>query len=68
MAQSFSPDLVLNPKTDSVKEALQVWTQGRGVAAAFDCVGSEKATQQAPGVIKKRGKLFPRSIGTRCHV
>jgi threonine dehydrogenase-like Zn-dependent dehydrogenase len=47
MAQSFSPDLVLNPKTDSVKEALQVWTQGRGVAAAFDCVGSEKATQQA---------------------
>jgi 2-desacetyl-2-hydroxyethyl bacteriochlorophyllide A dehydrogenase len=57
LAQSFSPDLVLNPKTGSVGEALQDWTQGRGVAAAFECVGSEKAAQQALSVIKKRGKL-----------
>jgi threonine dehydrogenase-like Zn-dependent dehydrogenase len=57
LAQAFSPDLVLNPKIDSVNEALQDWTQGRGVAAAFECVGSEKAAQQALSVIKKRGKL-----------
>jgi 2-desacetyl-2-hydroxyethyl bacteriochlorophyllide A dehydrogenase len=57
LAESFSPDMALNPKTDPIQEALKDWTKGRGVEAAFECVGNEIAAQQALSSIKKRGKL-----------
>lgn len=57
LARNFYPDLALNPQSDLVSEALRDWTQGRGVEAAFECVGSEKAAQQALSAVKKRGKL-----------
>jgi 2-desacetyl-2-hydroxyethyl bacteriochlorophyllide A dehydrogenase len=57
LAKGFSPDLVLNPKTDPIIETLRDWTQGRGVEAAFECVGNESAAQLALSTIKKRGKL-----------
>ena len=66
LAQGFSPDLALNPKTDAVQDALQDWTQGRGVEAAFECVGSEKAAQQALSAVKKRGKLVV--VGVSHHL
>lgn len=60
MARSFGhagPALVLNPGQDPVSEALRDWTNGRGIDAGFDCVGSEKVCQQALSNLKKRGKL-----------
>jgi threonine dehydrogenase-like Zn-dependent dehydrogenase len=48
-------------------EALLDWTRGRGVAAAFECVGSEKAAQQALSAIKKRGKLVIVGVSPPAH-
>lgn len=57
MARDLGADLVLNPARDDVREALLDWTHGHGIDVAYECVGSEKAAQQALPVIKKRGKL-----------
>jgi propanol-preferring alcohol dehydrogenase len=57
MAEDLGAELVLNPAQDEVGEGLLDWTQGHGIDAAFECVGSEKAAKQALPVIKKRGKL-----------
>ncbi len=57
MARDLGADLVLNPAGNDVREVLLDWTHGHGIDVAFECVGSEKAAQQALPVIKKRGKL-----------
>jgi len=57
MARDLGADLALNPAREDVREALTDWTQGRGLDAAFDCVGSEVVAQQALAALKKRGTL-----------
>jgi propanol-preferring alcohol dehydrogenase len=57
MAGSLGADLVLNPTRDDPQEALLDWTAGRGLDAAFDCVGSEIVAQQGLDALKKRGTL-----------
>jgi propanol-preferring alcohol dehydrogenase len=66
MASDLGADLVLNPARDEVRAALLDWTVGQGVDVAFECVGNEKAAQQALSVIKKRGKLA--IIGVSHHL
>jgi propanol-preferring alcohol dehydrogenase len=55
MAQGLGADLALNPTRDDVQKVLFEWTAGRGLDAAFDCVGSEIVAHQALEAIKKRG-------------
>ncbi len=57
LARRHSPDLVLNPARDSVPGELHAWTRGCGMAAAFDCVGSEAVCRQAIRALAPRGKL-----------
>jgi threonine dehydrogenase-like Zn-dependent dehydrogenase len=57
MAKAYNPDLVINPESCSVERELRSWTNGRGIDAAFDCVGSEKVSLQAIANLKKRGRL-----------
>ena len=57
LACLFSPELVIDPGVDQVRERLRGWTGGRGVLAAFDCVGSEKVCLQALASLAKRGTL-----------
>jgi 2-desacetyl-2-hydroxyethyl bacteriochlorophyllide A dehydrogenase len=57
MAQTLGADLVLNPGRDDVRARLAEWTQGRGLDAAFDCVGSQAVAGQALAALKKRGTL-----------
>lgn len=57
MARSLGADLVLDPAADDVEATLHEWTAGMGLDVAFECVGSEKAAQQALPLVKRRGKL-----------
>jgi propanol-preferring alcohol dehydrogenase len=57
MANGLGADLVLNPQVDDVRGALLEWTQGPGIDAAFDCVGSQVVAEQALASLKKRGTL-----------
>lgn len=57
MAKSLGAELVLNPDRDDVLAALASWTQGRGIDAAFDCVGSQRVAEQGLAALKQRGKL-----------
>jgi 2-desacetyl-2-hydroxyethyl bacteriochlorophyllide A dehydrogenase len=57
MARSLGADLTLNPARDEVQVALTDWTEGRGLDAAFDCVGHQKVAEAALGAVKKRGTL-----------
>jgi len=49
--------LVLNPTRDDLPDALAAWTQGRGIDAAFDCVGSQVVAEQGLAALRRRGKL-----------
>jgi propanol-preferring alcohol dehydrogenase len=57
MARDLGAELVLNPARDDVPGTLAAWTQGRGIDAAFDCVGSQVVAEQALQALKKRGTL-----------
>lgn len=57
MARNLGSDLALNPARDDVPGALLGWTEGRGLDAALECVGSEAAAQQALAALRKRGTL-----------
>ena len=57
MAENLGAELVLNPDRDDVPAALAAWTQGRGIDAAFDCVGSQVVAEQGLAALKQRGKL-----------
>ncbi len=57
MAQRLGAHRVLDPAQDDVHTALLDWTHGRGVDAAFECVGSERAAAQALRVVRNRGKM-----------
>jgi L-iditol 2-dehydrogenase len=41
-ARALGADLVLNAHRDNVVEAVQGWTQGRGVDKAIECVGGDQ--------------------------
>lgn len=57
MAKSLGAELVLNPTRDDLPDALAAWTQGRGIDAAFDCVGSQVVAEQGLAALRRRGKL-----------
>jgi propanol-preferring alcohol dehydrogenase len=57
MAQDLGAELVLNAKGNAVQGTLIDWTQGRGLDAGFDCVGSQVVAEQALSALKKRGTL-----------
>jgi 2-desacetyl-2-hydroxyethyl bacteriochlorophyllide A dehydrogenase len=57
MAKNLGAELVLNPARDDLPAALAAWTQGRGIDAAFDCVGSQTVAEQGLAALKQRGKL-----------
>jgi threonine dehydrogenase-like Zn-dependent dehydrogenase len=57
MAKNLGAELVLNPGRDDVLEALAAWTHGRGIDAAFECVGSQVVADQGLTSLKERGKL-----------
>lgn len=57
MVRALGASLILDPAWDDVGTDLMDWTGGRGLDVAFECVGSEKAAQQALPMIRKRGKL-----------
>ena len=57
MANGLGADLVLNPQGDDIQGALVEWTQGRGIDAAFDCVGSQVVAEQGLASLRKRGTL-----------
>jgi propanol-preferring alcohol dehydrogenase len=57
MARNLGAELALNPARGDVPEALAAWTQGRGIDAAFDCVGSQVTAEQGLAALKVRGTL-----------
>ncbi len=58
MAKKYhNPELILKPDDKDMDKKIRDWTHGRGLDEGFECVGSEKAAQQALSLIKKRGKL-----------
>ena len=57
LARSVGAEITLNPTHDDVQPALQDWTQGRGLDAAFDCVGDEAVARQALAAVKVRGTV-----------
>jgi propanol-preferring alcohol dehydrogenase len=57
MARTLGAHLVLDPAQDDVHAALMDWTHGRGVDAAFECVGNERAAAQALQAVRNRGKM-----------
>jgi threonine dehydrogenase-like Zn-dependent dehydrogenase len=57
MAKNLGAELALNPNDDDLPEALAVWTQGRGIDVAFDCVGSQAVAEQGLVALKERGTL-----------
>jgi propanol-preferring alcohol dehydrogenase len=57
LARSLGAEITLNPTYDDVQAALLDWTEGRGLDAAFDCVGSEAAARQAMDAVKVRGTV-----------
>jgi propanol-preferring alcohol dehydrogenase len=57
MSRALGAEIVLNPAREDVHQALLDWTGGQGVAVGFECVGSERAGQQAISCLKRRGKL-----------
>ena len=58
LARKFGPSLLLDPGQAAVPQALKEWTGGRGVATAFDCVGSESASLQAIASLAPRGRSW----------
>jgi threonine dehydrogenase-like Zn-dependent dehydrogenase len=65
LAGEFAPDLVLDPGSRPVPEALMEWSGGRGVRVGFDCVGSEKACLQALASLSKKGTLVVVGVSHR---
>lgn len=57
MSNGLGADLVLNPQGEDVQGALMEWTQGQGIDAAFDCVGSQVVAEQGLASLRKRGTL-----------
>ncbi len=57
LARSVGAEITLNPIYDDVQPALLDWTTGRGLDAAFDCVGNEAVAQQALASVKVRGTV-----------
>ena len=55
--RDLEPELVLDPTCPDAEKEILEWTNGRGIGVGFECVGSEKAAQQAIRLIEKRGKL-----------
>ncbi len=57
-ARALGADLVINAHRDDVVEAVQDWTQGRGVDKAIECVGGDQDETIAEAVTAvKRGGL-----------
>jgi len=65
LAGKFGPSLLLDPRKGSVPEALREWTGGRGLAAAFDCVGNEGVCLQAISSLAPRGTLVTVGVSRR---
>jgi len=57
MARDLGAEVVLNPLRDDVDDALVAWTEGRGIGAAFDCVGDQRVAEQALRALRVRGTL-----------
>jgi threonine dehydrogenase-like Zn-dependent dehydrogenase len=65
LSQKFRPSLLLNPGKEAVPEAIREWTDGRGVTAAFDCVGNESVCLQAIASLAPRGTLVTVGVSRR---
>ena len=58
MAEKYHhPEIILDPTDKDAEARILEWTKGRGLDVGFECVGNEKAAQQALKMIKKRGTL-----------
>ena len=57
MARDLGAELALNPGQDDIVAVLSEWTEGRGIDAAFDCVGHQAVAEQGLAALKKRGTL-----------
>jgi 2-desacetyl-2-hydroxyethyl bacteriochlorophyllide A dehydrogenase len=57
LARSLGAEITLNPTYDDVQAALRDWTEGCGLDAGFDCVGSEAAARQALDAVQVRGTV-----------
>jgi threonine dehydrogenase-like Zn-dependent dehydrogenase len=57
LARSVGAEITLNPLYDDLQSALLDWTHGRGLEAAFDCVGNEAVAQQALAAVQVRGTV-----------
>jgi threonine dehydrogenase-like Zn-dependent dehydrogenase len=68
LARSLGAEITLNPMIDSVQAALRDWTEGRGLDAAFDCVGNEAAARQALDAVKVRGTVVIVGVSHRLTV
>jgi propanol-preferring alcohol dehydrogenase len=68
LARTLGAEITFNPTCDDVQAALQDWTGGRGLDAAFDCVGSEAAAQQALDAVKVRGTVVIVGVSHRLTV
>lgn len=68
LARDFQPEVVINPGADDVGDRLRKWTDGRGVRAGFDCVGSEKVCLQALPNLSKKGTLVVVGVSHRLTI
>ena len=66
LSQTLGPSLLLDPVKVAVPETLREWTGGRGVTAAFDCVGKESVCLQAIASLAPRGTLV--TVGVSRHL
>ncbi|REH38162.1 2-desacetyl-2-hydroxyethyl bacteriochlorophyllide A dehydrogenase [Kutzneria buriramensis] len=57
-ALSLGADFVLDPLAEDTPARIMEITDGRGLRAAFDCVGRTSTVAQANGVLATRGRLL----------
>lgn len=68
MARRLGADLTVDPSETSLMHTVAEWTSGNGLDAAFECVGTQQATQQALYSVKNRGKVVLVGVSRRVTI
>jgi L-iditol 2-dehydrogenase len=58
MAKEFGADIVINPNSEKVSEAINTQTNGVGVDIAFEAVGRIETCEEAVRCVRKGGKVM----------
>ncbi len=56
-AAALGASCVVDPNSESLEEAVALWSEGRGVTAVLECAGDVKTLQSALGLVASGGKV-----------